>query len=96
MESRIDDVLPEIDEEHQVLVRVEELIGWHVDRLRDRLEPQFLDEIKGRLCVVSIPASQSLSEGDTRSIDAEMELLPATSAASSMLERRPLAFADDG
>ena len=48
MESRIKDVAPEVEEEHQVLERVEEMIGSHVDRVRDRLEPQFLEEVTSR------------------------------------------------
>jgi hypothetical protein len=45
----------------------------------------FIEEIESRLRIVSVPAGQKFSDADTRSIDAVMELLPAMSAASSML-----------
>ncbi len=48
------------------------------------------------LRVVGIPVGQDFGDDHTRSIDTEMEFLPGTLAASSMLDGRPLAFADNG
>ena len=55
-----------------------------------------IDEALSGLRVVGIPVGQSPDDDHTRSIDAEMKLLPATFAVYSMLGCRPLAFADDG
>ena len=48
------------------------------------------------LRVVGIPVGQDFGGDHTRSIDTEMEFLPGTLPASSMLDGRPLAFADNG
>ena len=55
-----------------------------------------IDEALSGLRVVGIPVGQSPDDDHTRSIDAEMKLLPATFAVSPMLGCRPLAFAGDG
>ena len=55
----------------------------------------FIDQ--GQAChrVVNVPVGQDVSEDYARSIDTEMEFLPAPLALASVLCGRPLAFAND-
>ena len=54
-----------------------------------------IDQIETGLRVVGIPVGQHLRDDHTRSIDAEVQLLPPAFSLSSMLRGSPLAFADD-
>ena len=51
-----------------------------------------VDQIEGRRRVVHMPAGQGVSDDHARSVDAQMELLPATRTAASMFHGGPFTF----
>ena len=55
-----------------------------------------VDQIEGGGRIINRGLGQRMGEDHARPIDAEMELLPATPAASPVCRGGPLAFADDG
>ena len=51
-----------------------------------------VDQIEGRRRVVNMPAGQGVSDDHARSVDAQMQLLPAAYTASAMFHGRPFTF----
>lgn len=50
------------------------------------------DQIEGRRCVVHVSAGQGVGDDHAGSVHAQMELLPTTDTATTVLHSDPLAF----
>ena len=55
-----------------------------------------VDQRKSRLRIIGIPIGQGFGDDRAPPINTNMKLLPATSAAASILGGGPLSFANDG